>query len=85
MRLKAIIQSLRENGVLSSAIASAKLKLNSTAGIPQGKSDALPDSIDSPSKFQATARKMMEISGGSMESAIPPQAPPSLDDLIAKT
>ncbi|XP_074562244.1 glycosyltransferase-like At2g41451 [Curcuma longa] len=84
----AIIQSLRENGVLSSAIvsahASSKLKLNSTTKIPQRKSDVHPDLVLGRSKSQATARKIMEISGGTMDSAVPPLSPPCLDDLITE-
>lgn len=79
--LKAIIQSLRENGVLSSAIvsahASSKLKHNSTTKIPQRKSDAPP-------KSQATGRKIMEISGATTDSAVPPLSPPCSDDLITE-
>ncbi|XP_042473690.1 glycosyltransferase-like At2g41451 [Zingiber officinale] len=84
----AIIQSLRENGVLSSAIASAhassKLKLNSTTKIPQRKPDAHPDLVHGRSKSQVTARKIMDISGGTMDIAVPPLSPPCLHDLITE-
>ncbi|RWW28354.1 hypothetical protein GW17_00007192 [Ensete ventricosum] len=91
--LPAIIQSLRESGVFSSAIASAQAssKQKSTSPIEnlQNRSSVIPDPIDSISKrgriggrkikSQATARKIMEIVGG-VESAMPPMSPPGLDD-----
>ncbi|RZR70644.1 hypothetical protein BHM03_00000938 [Ensete ventricosum] len=91
--LPAIIQSLRESGVFSSAIASAQAssKQKSTSPIEnlQNRSSVIPDPIDSISKrgriggrkikSQATARKIMEVVGG-VESAMPPMSPPGLDD-----
>ncbi|CAL9137473.1 unnamed protein product [Musa acuminata var. zebrina] len=89
----AIVQSLRESGVFSSAIASAQAssKQKSTSPIEnlQNRSSVILDPIDSISKrgriggnkikAQATARKIMEIVGG-VESAMPPMSPPGLDD-----
>lgn len=91
--LQAIVQSLRESGVFSSAIASAQAssKQKSTSPIEnlQNRSSVILDPIDSISKrgriggnkikAQATARKIMEIVGG-VESAMPPMSPPGLDD-----
>ncbi|URE38424.1 hypothetical protein MUK42_17024 [Musa troglodytarum] len=90
----AIVQALRESGVLSSAIAAAQVpseeKLNSPNQNLQNKTSALPDLSVGASKkartrgsentSQATARKIMEVAGGT-ESAVPPLSPPGLDDL----
>ncbi|URD91056.1 hypothetical protein MUK42_27863 [Musa troglodytarum] len=90
---QAIVQSLRESGVFSSAIASAQAssKQKSTSPIEnlQNRSSVILDPTDSISKrgriggkkikSQATARKIMEIVGG-VESAMPPMSPPGLDD-----
>ncbi|URD91055.1 hypothetical protein MUK42_27863 [Musa troglodytarum] len=90
---EAIVQSLRESGVFSSAIASAQAssKQKSTSPIEnlQNRSSVILDPTDSISKrgriggkkikSQATARKIMEIVGG-VESAMPPMSPPGLDD-----
>ncbi|CAL9039632.1 glycosyltransferase-like At2g41451 [Musa acuminata AAA Group] len=93
-----IVQTLRESGVLSSAIASAQIsseeELNSPNQNLQNKTSALPDlsvggskkarTRGSENSSQAIVRKIMEVAGGT-ESAVPPMSPPSLDDLRMET
>ncbi|KAJ8491836.1 hypothetical protein OPV22_013557 [Ensete ventricosum] len=88
----AIVQALRESGVLSSAVASTA-QISPEENL-QNKTSALPDLSVGASKkprtrgsentSQATARKIMEVAGGT-ESAVPPMSPPSLDDLRMET
>ena len=80
--LQAIIRGLKESGVFTSAVTSAKAQSetkSSNMGLG-GKESIIPNTTAGHEKLQATARKILEMVDA-QEEAMPPMSPPGFVEL----
>ena len=80
--MQAIIRGLKESGVFTSAVTSAKAQSetkSSNMGLG-GKESIIPNTTAGHEKLQATARKILEMVDA-QEEAMPPLSPPGFVEL----